>query len=117
MALEQLRLTLRQFAAERDWDQFHSPKNLVMAISSEVGELSELFQWLTQEESVAVMSTTSADDVRDELADLLIYLVRLADRLDVDLEEAALDKVAKNASRYPVAASKGTAWKYNRTRK
>ena len=75
---------LRQFAHDRDWDQFHTPKNLAMALSGEVGELLAIFQWLTPEESTAIMGTGKAQHVRDELADVLIYTLRLADVLDVD---------------------------------
>lgn len=80
-----LRAAVTQFARVRDWDQFHTPKNLAMALAGEVGELLEIFQWLTAEESSSVMSSPRAQDVRDELADVLMYLVRRADVLDVDL--------------------------------
>lgn len=80
-----LRTSLVRFARDRDWDQFHTPKNLAVALVGEVGELGEIFQWLTAEESAAVMSSPRAQDVRDELADVLMYLVRRADVLDVDL--------------------------------
>lgn len=99
------------FAAERDWDQFHTPKNLAMALAGEVGELVEIFQWLSAEESAAVMSSPRAQDVRDELADVLIYLVRLADVLDVDLIGAGFEKLQKNALKYPVEEVKGSAEK------
>ena len=113
MDLADLRQRLRTFAAERDWEQFHSPKNLSMALAAEAGELLELFQWLTEEESRALV--TSGDDlarVREELADILIYLVRLADQLGIDLEQAALDKIAANAEKYPVGKARGRATKY-----
>jgi dCTP diphosphatase len=100
-ALEELRIRLRSFARARDWEQFHTPKNLAMALAGEVGELLEIFQWLTPEQAVAVMDGERADDVRDELADVLIYLVRLADVLDVDLAEAATSKIERNETRYP----------------
>ena len=114
MDLADLKERLRTFAAERDWEQFHSPKNLSMALAAEAGELLELFQWLTEEESRALAD--SPDDlarVREELADILIYLVRLADKLGVDLEEAALEKIAANAERYPVDKARGKATKYS----
>lgn len=104
---------LRRFAQERDWDQFHTPKNLVMALSGEVGELNELFQWLTPEQSRTLMDNPAkAEAVRDELADVLSYCLRLADQLGVDLEAALVAKMAKNASKYPVHLAKGSAAKY-----
>ncbi len=110
-SLETLRDTLRQFAAERDWDQFHSPKNLVMALSVEVAELMEHFQWLTAEAAMALEPARQAA-VRDELADVLLYLIRLADKLDVDLVAAGYDKVAKNALKYPADKARGSMRKY-----
>jgi NTP pyrophosphatase (non-canonical NTP hydrolase) len=102
---------LRAFAEERDWEQFHSPKNLSMALSVEVAELLEHFQWLTEEQSLNLPPEVR-DQVRDELADVFIYLVRLSDRLGIDLREAAWDKVAKNAEKYPVEKSRGHKRKY-----
>jgi dCTP diphosphatase len=103
MSIETLQDQLRQFAAERDWEQFHTPKNLVMALTGEAGELTEIFQWLTPEESAAVMADPGrATAVRDELADVLAYLLRLADVLGVDIEQALTDKMVKNAVKYPV---------------
>ncbi len=98
-----------EFTADRDWDQFHTPKNLAMALAGEVGELVEIFQWLTAEESVGVMSSPRAQDVRDELADVLIYLVRLADVLDVDLIGAGFEKLQKNALKCRIEEVKGSA--------
>lgn len=106
--LADLTLSLRRFAAERDWEQFHSPKNLTMALSVEVAELMEHFQWLTEEQSTA-LPPEKLPAVREEVADVLIYLVRLADRLDIDLLAAAGEKIARNAEKYPVAASHGRA--------
>jgi dCTP diphosphatase len=107
----QLRQKLRQFAADRDWEQFHTPKNLAIALSVEVGELLEHFQWLTPERE-AQLSAGELKKVRLEIADVLLYLVRLADRLDVDLVGAAPDKLAINAKKYPVELAKGSAKKY-----
>jgi len=108
--LEGLTAALRQFADERDWAQFHTPKNLVMALVGEVGELIEHFQWLTPEESAEVMNNdTSARRIADELADVLIYLVRLADVLGVDLLDAAGTKLEANARRYPADRVRGSA--------
>lgn len=102
---------LRAFAAERDWDQFHTPKNLVMALSVEVSELMEHFQWLTPEAS-ATLTDQQREAVSDELADVLLYLVRLADKVDVELIAAAKAKIAKNAAKYPVDLARGSMRKY-----
>lgn len=106
-----LRDELRRFASERDWDQFHSPKNLASALAVEAAELLEPFQWLTEDQSRA-LSPRQTDAVRSELADVLMYLVRLADKLDVNLMEAARAKLAENAKKYPVQKAKGSARKY-----
>ena len=99
--LDDLAARLRDFAAARDWEQFHTPKNLAMALAGEAGELLEVFQWLTPEQSAAVLDGERAGDVADELADVLIYLVRLADVLGVDLVAAAAAKVDRNEQRFP----------------
>ncbi len=104
---------LEQFAREREWTQFHSPKNLVMALSGEVGELTEIFQWLTEAQSHDVAKAPSTEQaVRDELADVLLYLVRLASVLGVDLDQAVQAKLQKNAQKYPIDKAKGTSKKY-----
>lgn len=104
MSIADLQRQLRDFAAERDWERYHTPKNLVMALVAETGELTELFQWLTPEQSARIMDDeTSAGQVRDEVADVLAYLLRLADVLGVDIESALAAKMAKNAVKYPVA--------------
>jgi NTP pyrophosphatase (non-canonical NTP hydrolase) len=104
---------LREFARERDWEQYHTPKNLVMALAGEVGELIELFQWLDVGEASAIMSDArQAERVRGELADILQYVIRLADVLDVDLPQALWAKLEINAQKYPVTLSKGNATKY-----
>ena len=106
---------LATFAAERDWDQFHSPKNLVMALTGEVGELSEVFQWLTEEASKSVATNPdTATAVREELADVTLYLVRLASVLGVDLNEAVTQKLQKNEVRYPVHKAHGSHKKYDK---
>lgn len=107
----ELREALRRFAAERDWDKYHSPKNLASALIVEAAELLERFQWLTEDESGALPPAELAS-VRDEMADVLIYLVRLADRLGVDLLEAAHEKMAKNALNYPADKARGNSRKY-----
>jgi dCTP diphosphatase len=109
--LEKLRDELRRFAADRDWDQFHTPKNLAIALSVEAAELLEHFQWLTPEESQH-LTTERVQEIRLEMADILLYLVRLADRLGVDLAASAFDKIAINAKKYPVTLAKGSAKKY-----
>ena len=112
MTLEELAGRLRAFAEERDWEQFHSPKNLSMALSVEAAELLEHFQWLTEEESARLPPGRLAA-VGEEMADVFIYLLRLADRLGVDLEREARAKMAKNAERYPVEKSRGHKRKYS----
>jgi dCTP diphosphatase len=109
--LTSLRDELRRFAAERDWDQFHSPKNLASALAVEAAELLEPFQWLTEDESRA-LTPKQAAAVRRELADVLIYVVRLADKLDVDLMDAVREKQNENANKYPVDKAKGSSRKY-----
>jgi dCTP diphosphatase len=110
--LEDLRLALRHFAAERDWDQFHSPKNLAMALSVEAAELLEHFQWLSDAESSALNPETRSK-VSEELADVLLYLVRLADKLDIDLAVAAREKLKVNAAKYPPEKARGSNKKYS----
>jgi NTP pyrophosphatase (non-canonical NTP hydrolase) len=110
-SLASLRDRLRTFAAARDWDQFHSPKNLTIALSVETAELLEHFQWISDEDS-RVLPADKLRHVKDELADVLIYLVRLADKLDVDLAEAASDKIQRNEQRYPAALVRGSSRKY-----
>jgi dCTP diphosphatase len=112
-SLEELRVRLAAFAAERDWEQFHSPKNLAMALAAESGELLEHFQWLTEDESMALPEATR-DEVALEIADVLLFLVRLADRLGIDPLEAAARKLELNARKYPVDKSRGRATKYDR---
>ena len=110
-SLTDLAAKLRTFASERDWDQFHSPKNLVMALSVEVSELMEHFQWLTEEQSSA-LPPEKLQQVREEIGDVLIYLTRLADKLGVDMLEAAAEKLEVNRAKYPVEKVRGSAKKY-----
>lgn len=110
--LPMLRDKLRAFAEARDWDQFHSPKNLSMALMVEAAELMEHFQWLTEAQS-AGLSAENKHSVGEELADILLYLVRLSDKLGIDLREAALLKLEKNAAKYPAAQVRGSAKKYS----
>ncbi len=102
---------IRAFNDERDWEQFHSPKNLAMALAVEASEIMELFQWLTQEESRG-LEPEKVDLVREEVADVLIYLLNLSDKLDIDPLAAAFEKIEKNAANYPVEGSKGVADKH-----
>ena len=111
MSLDTLRDALRAFAAARDWEQFHSPKNLSMALSVEAAELMEHFQWLTEAQSLA-LAPDALGRVKEEIADVLLYLVRLSDRLDIDPLEAAREKLAANEAKYPVEKARGTARKY-----
>ncbi len=115
MDIEALQRQLRAFVRERDWEQFQSPKNLAMALAAETGELLELFQWLSEEQSRNL--DRQGEDwelARQELADIQIYLARLADQLGVDLEQAVQDKMRINIEKYPVELARGNATKYNR---
>jgi dCTP diphosphatase len=109
--LESLREQLRHFAAARDWDQFHSPKNLAMALSVEAAELLEVFQWLTEEQSRSLTPEAHAA-VSDEIADVLLYLIRLSDALGVDPIATAQRKLVANAEKYPVDKARGNSRKY-----
>ncbi|OLE21548.1 MAG: nucleotide pyrophosphohydrolase [Actinobacteria bacterium 13_1_20CM_3_71_11] len=110
--LDALTLAVRAFAEERDWKQFHTPKNLAMALAAEVGELLAELQWLTPAESAAVMDDPDLGPrVRAEIGDVMIYLARLADVLRIDLVDAAQAKLTDSARRYPVDRARGTAAK------
>jgi dCTP diphosphatase len=111
--LDTLRIKLARFTDERDWDQFHNPKNLAMALVAEAGELVEHFQWLSLEQA-AHLSPEAKTEVAMEIADVLLFLLRLADKLDIDPVAAAEMKMTLNAEKYPVAKSKGIATKYNK---
>ena len=110
--LDGVRDRLREFAAARDWEQFHSPKNLAMALAGEAGELLEIFQWLTEEQSRNLDPKAHAA-ASEEIADVLLFLVRLADQLGVDPIAAAHRKLVVNAEKYPVEKARGTSKKYN----
>jgi len=112
MDIEKLRLVLREFATERDWEQFHSPKNLAMALNVEAGELLEIFQWLTEKESLNPDEKVLAN-AGEELADIILYSIRLADRLGLDINSEVERKIEANAKKYPVDKAKGNAKKYN----
>ncbi|BBP57086.1 nucleotide pyrophosphohydrolase [Pseudomonas sp. St316] len=109
-----LEASLQRFADDRDWQQFHSPKNLLLALTGEVGELCEVFQWMSEADSVAAAKHPStAQAVKDELADVFMYLVRLSSVLGVDLNEAVTSKLALNDQKYPVDKAKSTSKKYD----
>lgn len=108
--LDELRLRMRAFTIERDWEQFHDPKSLVLALVGEVGELSELFQWLPAADAQELASSDPLRTrVAEEMSDVLLYLVRLADVLDIDLGAAALDKLAESAKRFSAHEYQGVA--------
>ncbi|WP_426702921.1 nucleotide pyrophosphohydrolase [Rhodanobacter sp. Col0626] len=110
--IEALQASLRTFAAEREWEQFHSPKNLAAALSVEAAELLEHFQWLTEEES-RLISAEKREAVAEEVADVFLYLLQLADKLGIDPLDAAHKKLLANAVKYPVERAKGTSKKYS----
>jgi len=111
--MDALRRRLAEFAAKRDWDQFHNPKNLAMALAGEAGEVLEHFRWLTFEQASALSAETRAE-VALECADVLLFLLRLCDKLDIDLAKAAHKKLVLNAKKYPIEKSRGKATKYNK---
>lgn len=114
-SLEQLQAQLAAFARERDWGQFHTPKNLVLALVGEVGELAEIFQWLSPESAERAMDDPeTAERIRHELADVFAYLLRLSSVLNVNLASALEEKIEHNAAKYPVHLSRGSAVKYTR---
>lgn len=116
-SIAELTTRVRAFAQERDWEQFHTPKNLAMALAGEVGELVAELQWLTPEQSAAVMQDEELGPrVRAEMGDVTIYLVRLADVLGVDLVQVALDKLEDSGRRYTVEAARSSAAKINADR-
>ncbi len=109
--LGNIKKRLREFAAARDWDQYHSPKNLSMALIAEAAELVEHFQWLTEEQS-AQLPPDKLDEVSHELADIFVYLLRMADKLGVDLVDAAHRKMDINEKKYPADQVRGSSKKY-----
>jgi len=109
--MQELIKKIRAFARDRDWEQFHSPKNLAMALSVEVAELVEHFQWLTQAQSNR-LDPTKIKEIREEIGDVMIYLARLADRLGIDPVQAADEKMQINEKKYPVEKARGLASKY-----
>ncbi len=113
MTIRSLQQALAEFAADREWEQFHTAKNLAMALAGETGELLELFQWLTPEESATVMDDPQrAARIREEIADVFAYLLRMADVLGIDLEQALVEKIDINGRKYPADRARGRADKY-----
>lgn len=110
--LEEMRQIMHDFSQARDWDKFHSPKNLSMALSVEVSELIECFQWMTEEQSKS-LSSEELDNISDEIADIQLYLVRLADKVGIDIGRAVENKIKKNKLKYPVDKVKGSSKKYS----
>ncbi|MBX2857322.1 MAG: nucleotide pyrophosphohydrolase [Cellvibrionaceae bacterium] len=110
--LESIKQYLRKFAKDREWEQFHSPKNLAMALSVEAAELVEIFQWLNPEQAANLNAKQQAA-AADEIADVLLYLVRIADRLDIDIAHAVTQKMRKNEQKYPADLVRGSAKKYS----
>jgi len=110
--LRVLRTAIRQFNRERDWEQYHAPKNLAMALSAEVAEVVELFQWLTAEES-RQLGAPKRSALEEELGDVMIYLTTLADAFGIDPVDAALKKLELNAQKYPAARVRGNRAKYS----
>ena len=113
--LEDLKQRLRDFAAERDWEQFHSPKNLSMALIAEAAELVEHFQWLTEKQSNE-LTGVKLQEVEHEIADIQIYLIRIADKLNIDVMDAVRNKIALNEKKYPADKVRGSARKYTEYR-
>ena len=110
--IEKIRQQLRQFAKERDWVKFHSPKNLSIGLSVEASELLEIFTWLTEEQSYKITGK-QLEKVKEEVGDILIYIINLCDKLDIDPIECALKKIEINKRKYPIDLVRGKAKKYN----
>ncbi|CBK21026.2 uncharacterized protein [Blastocystis hominis] len=114
VTLEELRARIQKFAEERDWDQFHTPRNLLLAMMGEVGEVCEILQW---KETVSPGTPELSEEERvhlgEELSDVLIYLIRLSDRCGIDLPSAAIRKMGLNAKKYPADVVRGSSKKYN----
>jgi dCTP diphosphatase len=118
ISLKELQFKLAEFARVRDWDQFHSPRNLLLALVGEVGELSEIFQWKGEvERGLPNWNTSEKEHLGEELSDVLLYLVRLADICGVDLGQAAMKKLIKNGIKYPVEKCKISSYLYAQAQK
>ena len=115
MNIEKIEQRIQKFSDDRNWDSFHNPKNLVMALNGEVGELNEIFQWLDFEESLNLPDDV-LEHTKEEVADIAIYLLRICMKLDINLEDAILNKMTKNEAKYPVESSMGASKKYSKSR-
>ena len=111
MDINQIQNQLEEFCLAREWNQFHNPKNLSMALAGEAGELLEIFQWMSVEQSIS-LSELELQKVEEEIADIFIYLLRLSDKLNIDIEKSVARKLEINAVRYPIDKSRGTSKKY-----
>ena len=109
--MQKLIAELRRFTKERDWEQFHSPKNLAMALSVEVAEIVEHFQWLSEDQS-RTLGMEKVEELKDEIGDVMIYLTNLADKFGIDPIRAAEEKLEKNKAKYPADRVRGKSWKY-----
>lgn len=112
MNLDKIKKTLRKFTEQRDWEQFHNPKNLATALSVEASELLEIFQWSNDGGLNEINDPKKRKEIEKEIADIFNYLVKLVDILDMDLEKTALEKIEENAKKYPIEESKGSSVKY-----
>ncbi|WP_026803717.1 nucleotide pyrophosphohydrolase [Aliarcobacter lanthieri] len=115
MDIEKIKNRIQKFSDDRNWESFHNPKNLVMALNGEVGELNEIFQWLNFEESLNLPEDVLAH-TKEEVADIAIYLIRICMKLNIDLEDAILNKMTKNEAKYPAETSQGGSKKYSKSR-
>ena len=115
MNLYKIEQRIQKFSDDRNWETFHNPKNLVMALNGEVGELNEIFQWLNFEESMNLPDDV-LEHTKEEVADIAIYLLRICMKLDINLEDAILNKMTKNEKKYPVETSQGGSKKYSKSR-
>ncbi len=112
MDIHEWQKKIKKFAQEREWEQFHSPKNLAMALTVEASELLEIFQWMKEEDSFQIDDEVIRGRIEDEVADTLVYLLRISDILNIDLDAAVSQKMLKNGQKYPVDQCKGRADKY-----
>ena len=115
MNIEKIKQRIQKFSDDRNWDEFHNPKNLVMALNGEVGELNEIFQWLNFEECMSLPDDVK-EHTKEEIADIAIYLIRICMKLDINLEEAIFNKMTKNEAKYPIETSHGGSKKYSKSR-
>ena len=113
MEIQRIQTKLAKFAKDRDWDQFHSPKNLSMALSVEVAELVEIFQWMETGDLSEIKSLDKMKNVEEEIADIFIYLLKIADKFDIDLEKIIDEKIKLNEQKYPISKSYGISKKYS----